>query len=114
MTCGAWVPGQRRRFRRWEGLYEAATDGKLSPGIRIEKDFVSWGAYLAGMGAHGATTSSIFHCGRGDGQPYGGGRATAAHVAAVAEPADPGLGVRGWGRTAEPRCPRRGVDRIGP
>jgi hypothetical protein len=60
-----------------------------TPGA-LEKDFVGWGACLAGMeGRHGATASSLFRRGRGGGKPDSRGRKEAAHGAALAEPSNP-------------------------
>src|SRR5258705_5721478 len=52
---------------------------------------------------HGIAASALLRRRRRGGKPDGCGRAAAAHVAALAQPANPRSGVRGRGRPADPR-----------
>src|ERR1700722_15492801 len=62
----------------------------------------------------GAPASSLLCRGRGNGQPYVGGRAAIAYLAAVLEPADSRSGKSGGLRVTQSRRARCGVDRRGP
>ena len=58
---------------------------------RVQKDFVGWVAYFAGMEpCYGVATSEVFRRGGRRRQPDDGRRAVAAYLAALAQPTDPG------------------------
>src|SRR5713101_7433694 len=91
-------------------LFQATTLGSYCV---LEKDFVSWGAYLSGMERYGVEAPALFR-GRGRGrQPHDRRRAPAPYLPALAEPADSRSGVRGRGRAAVAQRSWRRADRCG-
>src|ERR1700730_11566107 len=97
MTYDVWGADQRSLST---SCARPATADRLRTYDRLEKDFVGRSHTPQAWERNGAPTSSVFHRRRRNGQPHGGGQATAVHIAAFAEPADPGPGRSGRRRTA--------------